>query len=197
MPPAWRACGGDSSWEADWPARRRSTLGPAFWRDALAATARARASAYGALGPPDANGLRLPPGFTAREIARANKPVPGTAYPWHIFPDGQATFPAPGGGWVLVSNSESLAPSGAGSSAIRFDADGSIAAAYRILSGTNANCAGGGTPWGTWLSCEEHDYGVVWECDPSGAGPGPGAARARHLQPRGRRRRPGRAVAST
>ena len=24
-------------------------------------------------------------------------------------------------------------------------------------------------PWGTWLSCEEWEYGRVWECDPTGA----------------------------
>src|SRR5215217_3319134 len=105
-------------------------------------------------------------------IARANRLVAGTAYAWHVFPDGQATFATPDGGWVLVSNSESLASTGAGSSAIRFRKDGTIADAYRILAGTNANCAGGGTPWGRWLSCEEHDYGHVWECDPTGPGQG-------------------------
>jgi hypothetical protein len=147
-------------------------LGSEFWEQALRARARAAASSYGALGAADANGLRLPPGFTSRLIARSNQPVPGTAYPWHIFPDGQATFPTSDGGWVLVSNSESVAASGAGSSAIRFRENGAIADAYRILAGTNANCAGGGTPWGRWLSCEEHDHGHVWECDPLRSGQG-------------------------
>ena len=139
---------------------------PRLLREALAAPARAGASPYGALGPPDANGLMLPPGFSSREVARGLSQVAG--YPWPVFPDGQATFSTAEGGWILVTNSESLAPTGAGTSAIRFRPDGGVAAAYRILGGTNANCAGGPTPWGTWLSCEEHDSGLVWECDPAG-----------------------------
>src|SRR5215210_634516 len=124
-------------------------FGPAFWRGALAqGAAVAGPSPYGPLQAPDANGLRLPAGFRSRLIAQAGRPVAGTAYPWHVFPDGGATFPLADGGWALVSNSESLAASGAGASAIRFRRDGSIADAYRILAGTNSNCAGGPTPWG-------------------------------------------------
>ena len=139
---------------------------PRMLREALAAPARAGVSPYGPLGAPDANGLMLPPGFASREVARGLSEVKG--YPWPVFPDGQATFPTRDGGWILVTNSESLSISGAGTSAMRFKPNGDIESAYRILAGTNLNCAGGGTPWGTWLSCEEHDAGLVWECDPAG-----------------------------
>ena len=98
----------------------------------------------------------------------------GSDYTWHGEPAGGATFRTKDGGWVYASNAD-LPGHGGGAGAIRFNADGRIVDAYRILDGTPDNNAGGATPWFTWLSCERFGQGRVWECDP--LKPGQGAVR--------------------
>ncbi|MFC7244020.1 alkaline phosphatase PhoX [Catellatospora aurea] len=136
----------------------------ALWKEAFAAPAQPGPGPYGALQAADANGIMLPSGFTSRVIARTGQTVPGTSYTWHAAPDGGACF-ADGSGWIYVSNSE---VSAGGASAVKFNSGGTVTGAYRILSGTSTNCAGGHTPWNTWLSCEETTTGRVWETDPWG-----------------------------
>ncbi|MCX4822934.1 PhoX family protein [Streptomyces sp. NBC_01142] len=143
-----------------------AAFGGTLWRGAAHADpAQPGAGPYGALGSADANGIQLPGGFTSRVVARSGQTVSGTAYTWHNAPDGGACY-TDGSGWIYVSNSE-INPSG-GAGAIRFSSSGAITGAYRILSNTRQNCAGGKTPWNTWLSCEEVSLGYVYEADPWG-----------------------------
>lgn len=119
----------------------------------------------------DNNGVRLPAGFSSRIIANSGQAViNGQEFTWHAAPDGGACFAIDSGsysgGWIYVSNSEMQSTGGAG--AIVFNAGGEVVDAYAILENTSRNCAGGATPWGSWLSCEEIDSGRVWECFPEG-----------------------------
>ncbi|MFB8244915.1 alkaline phosphatase PhoX [Streptomyces sp. NPDC055952] len=151
---------------------------------------------YGPLVPDPRGILALPAGFTYRVLTHSGKTKLESGEFTPSNHDGTAAFDGPRGTTLLVNNHELKGPrakwahpvplteglvydpaAAGGCTVVEVRPDGRVAE-WVGIAGTSTNCAGGRTPWGTWLTCEENsdkagvngmtkDHGYVFEVDPS------------------------------
>jgi secreted PhoX family phosphatase len=115
--------------------------------------------------------LHLPAGFEYRVLSRIGTPM-SDGFPTPARSDGMAAF-----NWMghtrLVRNHEILfevpafgpadkaydKKTGGGTTTLEVNKDRTVAGSWVSLNGTSSNCAGGATPWKTWITCEETTNG--------------------------------------
>ncbi|CAL9656401.1 alkaline phosphatase PhoX [Streptomyces sp. enrichment culture] len=165
--------------------------------EVFAGTAAAQGLGHTGYGPlvPDPNGLLdLPKGFRYTVLSREGDPLRSGEGPVPSHHDGMAAFAGRAGRTHLVRNHENRAtaqipvptvggltydPAGKGGcTVLTLDRHRRVLSERVAIAGTAVNCAGGRTPWGTWLTCEEtedkagtngytKDHGFVFEVHPT------------------------------
>ncbi|MFC3040504.1 alkaline phosphatase PhoX [Virgibacillus xinjiangensis] len=151
---------------------------------ALAASPQAKGSlsGFGPLAKDPGGVFDLPRGFQYRIISEeGSKMADGRPVPQKF--DGMAAFQGKHNSTILVRNHELTGNTKypvigenpyskdytGGTTALVVGANRKVEEEYVTSAGTIRNCAGGGTPWGTWLTCEEtlhRGHGYVFEVDP-------------------------------
>ena len=142
--------------------------------------------------------LALAAGFTYKTFA----PFGSAMSDGFITPpihDGMGVFDQPGGGYRIVRNHETGDSNDVGPGTVLgdpstaydrrapggcvtlvLDDNANLLEHFLSLNGTDSNCSGSPTPWGTWLTCEETTVGInggwgkphgyVFEVDPAASG---------------------------
>ncbi|MFE4669087.1 alkaline phosphatase PhoX [Streptomyces sp. NPDC056716] len=149
---------------------------------------------YGPLLPDPDGLLALPAGFSYEVITHSGRTKLESGEFTPSNHDGTAAFEGPRGATLLVNNHEIGGPRtrvpypvplteglvydpAAGGGCTVVEVRRGEVAEWVGIAGTATNCAGGSTPWGTWLTCEEtedkagsngmtKDHGYVFEVDP-------------------------------
>ncbi|WP_030549465.1 alkaline phosphatase PhoX [Streptomyces exfoliatus] len=160
-----------------------------FAGSAVAAGSR---GGYGPLVPDPAGLLDLPAGFRYTVLSRQGEPLRSGEGLVPSNPDGMAAFAGRRGRTHLVRNHENRVTgkigvptvpgltydpaAKGGCTVLTLDGRNNVLDERVGIAGTAVNCAGGPTPWGTWLTCEEtedkagtngyaKDHGFVFEVD--------------------------------